>query len=995
MARSDAHRKFYDFCDTPEENSIVQEDEDCDPKKLVSEVAKCILGRDSTFSSPFGQRKVVYADYIASGRSVSFIEDYIQSEVLPLYGSTHTTASITARQTTAFRHEARDIIRNAVHASEHDAVMFTGSGATAAVNKLINALDLPHAPIVFVCPFTHHSSLLPWREMGAKVVRIRECLNGSIDMTHLEEELQRHKSSCRQLIGCMTAVSNVTGVSIDDVKVSALLHSYGALAIWDYATAAPYCKLDMNPTQGGAEGYKDAIFFSMHKFVGGVQTPGVLVAKKSLFGNASPELCGGGTVFFVSRSSHRFLKDVETREEGGTPAIVEAIRAGLVMQLKMNITPSYIVTRNLQLVSQLASFVSSVDELVALGPVSETCVPILSFLVSHPPSGRYLHYTFVSAVLNDVYGIQARGGCACAGPYAQNLLGIDEDLALSYEHLLLEDTRLDRTHLRRKEEHGSLEVLRPGFTRINLSYTATDEEVDYILAAVASVCRDGWKLLPQYVFNPETGEWKHRGQLVFKERQWLQHISYQGGKFQYKSSIKSPANAPSLSECLSQGKQIFEQADKMSQRIQVAEDHIIFSGKAAELRWFILPSEAKAFLEGKALPVTEAQPTPFIPLAYPRQEVIKCKDFIWQPEGWVDQLQESEKIVGKSYQGKNSCSYKESIDTTRNNERILNEIDKNKMQSQVEKLPNKSKLVCEDLKCFKLRDDSVCSVKSARSESKWQCPPKNIFNPVLEALQEYMMVQDGDRILVCLSGGKDSLSLLHTMRQYQHYARSKGTSFKLGAVTVDPQSAAYDPRPLIPYLAALGVPYFFEQQNILQQAAQVEGLSSICSFCSRLKRGRLYACARREGYNVLALGQHLDDLAESFIMSAFHNGCLRTMKAHYTVKEGDLRVIRPFVYVREKHLRTFAETRKLPIIPENCPACFEAPKERYRVKQLLAGQELLFSRLYVSLRTAIQPLMSLSRTGRENKLFVRHALLGRQKSSMDQDEEEEEEEVCS
>ncbi|XP_018016321.1 tRNA-cytidine(32) 2-sulfurtransferase [Hyalella azteca] len=170
--------------------------------------------------------------------------------------------------------------------------------------------------------------------------------------------------------------------------------------------------------------------------------------------------------------------------------------------------------------------------------------------------------------------------------------------------------------------------------------------------------------------------------------------------------------------------------------------------------------------------------------------------------------------------------------------------------------------------------------------------------------------------------------------------RARGVRFSLGAATVDPESASYDPRPLIPYLASLGVPYFYERQGILQQALQLQDVTSICSFCSRMKRGRLYAAARARGYGVLALGQHLDDLAESFLMSAYHNGRLRTIKAAYTVREGDLRVIRPLVFVREKHLREFAETRGLPVIPENCPACFAVPKERQRSKQQLAQQEV-------------------------------------------------------
>jgi len=242
-------------------------------------------------------------------------------------------------------------------------------------------------------------------------------------------------------------------------------------------------------------------------------------------------------------------------------------------------------------------------------------------------------------------------------------------------------------------------------------------------------------------------------------------------------------------------------------------------------------------------------------------------------------------------------------------------------------------------------------------KAKWFSPGKKLFKPTAEAIEAFDMIHDGDRVLVCLSGGKDSLSLLHTLRQYQFVARSRGVSFELGALTVDPLSVSYDPSPLIPYLQSLDVPYLYEEQDILGQAAAANP-ESICSFCSRMKRGRIYSAARREGYNVLAFGQHLDDLAESFLMSVFHNGLLRTMKANYRVAEGDLRLIRPFVFVREKDTRDFAEKNKLPVIPENCPACFEAPKERHRFKQLLASQELLFPDVYSHLLKAMHPLIA-------------------------------------
>lgn len=429
-----------------------------------------------------------------------------------------------------------------------------------------------------------------------------------------------------------------------------------------------------------------------------------------------------------------------------------------------------------------------------------------------------------------------------------------------------------------------------------------------------------------------------------------------------------------------------------------------FKEEAAELRWFLLSSEAKTYIkEPKMVDLMRNQyDPPFSPSVYPlsEKELEKRNDFIWDrlksefSYSRESMLSERTDITSYSSVIKSITSQLSDISNDGICARVengsskpgkefesniakvvdLNIEDSNEVKlAEIKNSSRKTKFICEDLKCFIKRDDSKPCQEVTKV--KWHSPPKNIFNPAVEALQEFNMVQNGDRVLVCLSGGKDSLSLLHVLKQYQYYAKARGIDFALGAVTVDPMSASYDPRPLIPYLASLGVPYFFEQQDILKQAAELETLNSICSFCSRMKRGRIYAAARRECYNVLAFGQHLDDLAESFIMSVFHNGRLRTMKAHYSVREEDLRVIRPFVYVREKDLRMFAESKKLPVIPENCPACFEAPKERHRVKQMLAQQEVLFPGLFWSLRTALHPVMAIQITGIENEMFGKKSRL--------------------
>ena len=239
-------------------------------------------------------------------------------------------------------------------------------------------------------------------------------------------------------------------------------------------------------------------------------------------------------------------------------------------------------------------------------------------------------------------------------------------------------------------------------------------------------------------------------------------------------------------------------------------------------------------------------------------------------------------------------------------------------------------------------------------------PPKSLLRQVGKAIAEYDLIREGDRILLGLSGGKDSLSLLHIINHFQRHAPIK---FEFAAVTIDPQSGTFDPSPMIPYLQALGITYYYVREPILKLAETHMDNDSYCAFCSRMKRGLMYRTAREHGYNVLALAQHLDDLAESFLMSAFHGGKLKTMKAHYRIDAGDLRVIRPLVSTRERQTADFAKAAELPVIVENCPMCFDMPTQRQHMKELLASEEQQNNTLFKSLLTAMQPLI---RTGLED-----------------------------
>jgi tRNA 2-thiocytidine biosynthesis protein TtcA len=247
----------------------------------------------------------------------------------------------------------------------------------------------------------------------------------------------------------------------------------------------------------------------------------------------------------------------------------------------------------------------------------------------------------------------------------------------------------------------------------------------------------------------------------------------------------------------------------------------------------------------------------------------------------------------------------------------------------------------------------------SQSKINYTKPPKKIMRSVGRAIADYEMIKEGDRILLGLSGGKDSLALLLILHHLSSYAPIK---FELSAATVDPEIEGFNPEPLKDYLKSLNIPYFYQQQDIQTQANTSMSGDSFCSFCSRMKRGILYSTARKEGYNVLALAQHLDDLAESFLMSAFNNGKLQTMKANYLINKQDLRVIRPLVYVREHETTAYAKSAQLPIILDNCPACFSKPTQREHMKQLLAKEEKANSTVFNSLLQALKPLMAVDHT---------------------------------
>jgi selenocysteine lyase/cysteine desulfurase len=554
---------------------------------IIETISESVIGTQHAVPGPFGPRRVTYADYTASGRSLAFIEDYIRDVVLPLYANTHTESSGTGLQTSKFREDAREIIRRCVNATDEHAVVFVGSGCTGAVDRIVRVLGLSipdsleskydltslippdERPVVFIGPFEHHSNELPWRESIADVIKIGEDTDGHIDQEQLEAELKRYEHRPLK-IGSFSAASNVTGIISDTRGIAQLLHRYGALSFWDFAAAAPYVGIDMTvEDEPGA--HKDAIFISTHKLIGGPGTPGLLIARKELFRNRVPGVPGGGTVAFVNPDDHAYIADIEHREEGGTPAIVESIRAGLVFQLKEAVGADRIQAIEHQLIDRAIASWSDNPDIQILGNPKADRLSIVSFVVRH--NGEYLHHNFVVALLNDLFGIQSRGGCSCAGPYGHALLGIDAEQS---------------KHLSDEVSLGC-EGIKPGWIRVNFNYFISDAVAEFIIEAVNIVAAHGWKLLPWYQFDLATAGWTHvdgRGDLPFS----LADIDYSGGTMEY--TIKPQiVGEDRLAEYLDEATALFATIDPSSGPLQ---DEVDATASFNDLRWFLLPNEVRS-----------------------------------------------------------------------------------------------------------------------------------------------------------------------------------------------------------------------------------------------------------------------------------------------------------------------------------------------------------------------------------------------------------------
>jgi selenocysteine lyase/cysteine desulfurase len=551
---------------------------------LIDTIRASVIGAGVPITTSFGEKPLIYADYTASGRALTFIEDYIRDQVLPYYANTHTETSFTGAQTMAFREQAREEIRRAVNGSSEDQIIFCGPGATAAINKLIDILGLrlprdlsnkydleaaipaSQRPVVFVGPYEHHSNELPWRECIADVVAIPLTTDGQICQDTLAQKLLEYANRPLK-IGSFSAASNVTGIKSDVPAITNVLKGHGALAFWDYAAAAPYVGIDMNGSTP-----IDAVFVSPHKFIGGPGTPGILIAKQSIMNNSIPAVVGGGTVVYVTPEDHRYVANHERREEGGTPAIVESIRAGMVFKLQQEVGTDEIERREAILVQRAVKAFKQCPNLDILGNPDAPRLSIMSLRFNH--AGKALHYGFIVALLNDLFGIQVRGGCSCAGPYGHALLDMDMTYSRAIEAEIAQGTM----------------VLRPGWVRLNFNYFIADAEFDYLVAAITLVAEQGWRMLPFYHVDTAAGTWRYE-----QRKQQLSHNLRDLSFTDYCSQPRQPQThsgkdyTDDLSDYLDVARKTLRDACP-----ETGTSVLTLSDQAEALRWFVLPQDIQA-----------------------------------------------------------------------------------------------------------------------------------------------------------------------------------------------------------------------------------------------------------------------------------------------------------------------------------------------------------------------------------------------------------------
>ncbi len=483
---------------------------------LLDDLRNEIIGNDLIFDTPFGKRHMLYIDYTASGRGIRIIEEKIQN-ILKSYANTHTDDDYSGKYLTHLFNQAESRIKEIVNAGINGKIIFTGSGTTGALKRLQEILGIyippvtfdrinelynikekdklilkKNCPVVFIGPYEHHSNELMWRESFVEIVVIKLDNNGMIDIKDLEEKIRNPEYKNRKKIGSFSACSNVTGVLTNVYDIAKICHENNTLVFFDFAAIAPYKKINMNKDELS---YFDGVIFSPHKFLGGPGTCGVLVFNDNIYNkNLPPTTAGGGTVLYVGFKDQDYFNDIEMRENAGTPPIIQAIKTALVLDLKEKIGVDTIEIVEDKYKKYFINKLNNIKNVKIVGDISpNNKIPIISFNIIH--NDRFLHPRFVSKLLNDLFGIQSRAGCMCAGPYGHHLLNIDYETSLKYRKMILK----------------GFEGIKPGWVRFNLHYTLSKEDIDYIIRCVEFIAEYGYLFLEKYEFNMNTAEWKYIG----------------------------------------------------------------------------------------------------------------------------------------------------------------------------------------------------------------------------------------------------------------------------------------------------------------------------------------------------------------------------------------------------------------------------------------------------------------------------------------------------
>jgi len=480
-----------------------------DSEKLFSEVRKGIIGYNAEFETPYGLKKLVYADWTASGRLYKPIEDKLSNEFGSLIGNTHTETNVTGSSMTLSYLKAKQIIKDHVRANENDAIICTGSGMTGAMLKLQRMLgfkvpsrlrqylNIPdeQRPIVFITHMEHHSNQTTWLETIADVEIIKAGKDGLVDTSNLEKLLKKYQD--RKLkIASVTSCSNVTGIFTPYHKIAEIMHQHGGWCFVDFACATPYIDINMHP-QDPLEKL-DAIFFSPHKFLGGPGSSGILIFDRKLYdSHFSPDQPGGGTVKWTNPwGEHSFYEDVELREDGGTPPFMQTVKAALAIKLKDKMGVEAISKREKEITKKLFSKLKLVPGLRLLAENIEERLPVISFYIEG------MHYNLGVRILNDRFGIQVRGGCSCAGTYGHYLLHVSKQ----HSHRITEMI-----------EHHDLSE-KPGWIRLSLHPVMTDEEIDFICDKVKKLSENFKEWADDYNYDPHENNFLHKSRPEFEKQ---------------------------------------------------------------------------------------------------------------------------------------------------------------------------------------------------------------------------------------------------------------------------------------------------------------------------------------------------------------------------------------------------------------------------------------------------------------------------------------------